>query len=636
MTPKEINYLLTKDVEDICHELLPNGKRESGNWCTGSIHGEEGHSFKVCLSGDRAGVWKDFNSDQKGGDLLDLYSKIKNVKIVDAIKWAKSRLGINDVTFTSSSRTYVKPEKPECHTPKSNVLTWLIEQRKLSFDVIKQYKIAEHADDVIFPSQRDGVLIRWKSRNIYDKHKCQTSKDSEPCLFGWQAIPANDRSIVICEGEIDAMTWAQLGYPALSVPNGAAGLTWIEADYDMLERFDIVYLSMDMDEAGQKVIPQIIERLGRERVRVVSLPKPWKDINEILQTGIIVPAWQYIAEAKTLDPAELKPSSFYADKVFDIFTGKNKDEVGYFTPWTKVKNRFRFRPGEVTILAGENFHGKSEGVGHISVDVMNQGGRVCAASLESKPERWIANITRQASALAKNEITENYLHEVIAWFNDKLWVFDVVGTTKASKIIEVFRYAARRYAINFFVIDNLAKCGFAEDDYNKQKDFIDELTDFSKQHNCHVVLVHHLNKSQDETTARNKSAIKGTGALTDMADNVVIWWRNRPKEKQIEDHKIAGEEVPDEILKKPDAIAIVEKQRNGEGSPPKVMLWFDSATHQFVEYKNAKPKSYVRHLGGDSQERATGTHPEDRSDPASVHPGFTDDLRPVSDKTEAF
>ena len=42
--------------------------------------------------------------------------------------------------------------------------------------------------------------------------------DCEPCLFGWQALDAKARSVVICEGEIDYMIYTQLGINSLSVP----------------------------------------------------------------------------------------------------------------------------------------------------------------------------------------------------------------------------------------------------------------------------------------------------------------------------------------------------------------------------------------------------------------------------------
>ena len=528
MTPKQISQMLNNSIEAICRELYPDGKKQSGEWWVGSLDGEKGQSLKINLTG-RAGVWSDFSTGESGGDLLDLYMAANRTSLVEALAWARDYLGIKDDKPQYKLKSYAKPPKPQCKKPEGEALDWLTKTRNLPESAITAYRIAVNGDNVVFPSLRDGELVRYKIRNIHDKHKCTTSSDSEPCLFGWQAIPERAREVVICEGEIDAVSWHAFGFPALSVPNGAQGHSWVEVEYDNLERFDVIYLSMDMDDAGQKAVSELVERLGRERTKVVELPNPWKDINDILVGAPMTNVGAYLDHAKTQDPYELKPSEHYRDKIIDIFTGKNKADAGYYMPWSKVKDRFRFRPGELTILAGENFHGKSEGAGHITLDVMHQDGRVCVASMEFKPERWIARLVQQAAGVAKTDAGIGYVGAIMDWLQEKLWAFDVSGTTKPEKIIEVFTYAKRRYNVNFFVIDNLAKCGFSEDDYNGQKSFIDKLTDFTRDYGTHVVLVHHLNKGEDDGQARGKSAVKGTGAITDMADNVLIWWRNRKK-----------------------------------------------------------------------------------------------------------
>ena len=76
-----------------------------------------------------------------------------------------------------------------------------------------------------------------------------------------QAIDRNTREVVICEGELDALSLWDFGWPANSVPSGAGGMTWIENDFDHLERFDTIHLCFDQDEAGQKHIEAVAERL---------------------------------------------------------------------------------------------------------------------------------------------------------------------------------------------------------------------------------------------------------------------------------------------------------------------------------------------------------------------------------------
>ncbi|KAF0118906.1 MAG: hypothetical protein FD149_394 [Rhodospirillaceae bacterium] len=60
--------------------------------------------------------------------------------------------------------------------------------------------------------------------------------------------------MTITEGEIDAMTAAEYGWPALSLPFGGgtgAKQAWIESEYERLLRFETIYLALDMDREGE-------------------------------------------------------------------------------------------------------------------------------------------------------------------------------------------------------------------------------------------------------------------------------------------------------------------------------------------------------------------------------------------------
>lgn len=596
MRAGEIAAMLAQDAEQIASMLLPSGKKEATEWRAGDVSGSAGKSLGVRLTGPKAGTWKDFATDE-GGDLLDLWTAARGLSLADAITQAKEHLGIRDTKFTGPEvKSYRKPERPKVSKPRDTEMDYLAE-RKLDPRAIDAYKIAARSGELVFPHLRNGELValKYMRLNADKANKWRWESGCEPCLFGWQAVPDSAREVVICEGHMDAPSWWQMGKPALSVPNGAGALDWIELEYDNLERFDTIWIAFDNDAAGQKAIPEVVDRLGRERCRVLDMPKGFKDGNDLLRAGVdALKVLGIFEKARALDPEELKPASYFEDKVLDIFTGKAVVESGLYTPWPKVGSRFRFRYGEVTVVAGENFHGKSEAAGHMAVDVMAQGELACVASLEFKPERWLARCAQQVAGMPGKDLRHEYAQAAVKWFDGKLWAFDLVGNTKGERILEVFAYARRRYGIRFFVIDNLQKCGFDNDDHNAIKKFIDKLTDFAKEHDVHVLLVHHVNKSGDESQPATKRNILGTGSITDMVENVIIWWRNRPKEKNIESLKASGTEIPPDVLEKPDAMMIVEKQRNGDGPPPKVLLWFHSKSHQFVGKKDDRPKQYVR------------------------------------------
>jgi len=150
-------------------------------------------------------------------------------------------------------------------------------------------------------------------------------------------------------------------------------------------------------------------------------------------------------------------------------------------------------------------------------------------------------------------------------------------------------YARKRYGVTHFVIDSLAKCGIAEDDYKGQKDFVDNLCDFAMENNIHIHLVVHIRKGRDELTMPDKFDIKGTGALTDMASNVFVVWRNKIKERILsnQDHKDYQK-----ALVMPDCILHCVKNRE-TGEEPTIRLWFDKGTCQFLESSTSLPFLYL-------------------------------------------
>jgi twinkle protein len=596
MTPKEISERLAENVESVCWYLFPKGKREGQEWRVGSIDGEAGKSLGIHLSGNKAGVWSDFATGESG-DLIGLWMKSHGVTLKEAMQEASDYLGIYKPRFHSKpKKQYKKPAKPKCSTPKngSQVYSYLSEERKLSAETIKAYQVGDSSDSIIFPFMRDGEPVMIKrlrlDRTGRKKDIRPTSADQEPCLFGWQAIPENARSITITEGEIDAMSAYQFGFPALSVPYGGgkgAKHNWIETEYDNLERFDIIYLCFDMDKEGQVAASEVSERLGRHRCKVVSLPA--KDMNACLQDGYDVSdIARCFKEAETLDPSELKPASYFNDDVINEFYPPEGWDTGFYTPWDKIKGKLKFRPCEVTVIAGVNGHGKSEGAGHLILGAIDQGEKACVASLEFKPRKWLFRLVRQASGVDTPSIP--YIKEIQRWLNDKLWVFDVVGTAKSKRILEVFKYARQRYGIKLFVIDNLSKLDIGLENYDAQRDFVDCLTDFAKVHESHVILVAHTRKGRDDSTVGGKMDVKGTGAITDLVDTVLIWWRNRPKEDKI--RQDGEKNISKKELEAPDAIIRCEKQRNGEDEPV-IALWFDRDSHQFLESEGARPIKYV-------------------------------------------
>lgn len=596
---QDVKKILVQRTEEVARYLLPRGKKVGNEWCVGSVDGEAGDSLKVHLTGEKSGVWQDFATGDVG-DIIDLWSAVRKISRYSTLREAQQYLGITQPKFEGyKQKKFTKPDPNKVKEAKSSspVMAYLIGERKLTNETIRIFRIGEKNREIVFNYYRENELIFRKYLSLdrdNGKKKTYAEKDCEPCLFGWDLISPNSRSIRICEGEIDAMTLYQYGLPTLSVPFGGGNgkkQAWIEYEYDRLSVYDEIFLCFDPDTSGNEAVNEIISRLGRHRCRLVTLP--YKDANECLQKGIKKEEiHQCFDDARTLEPEELKPASAFVDAVINEFYPKEDTTLGYELPWQYAKNKILLRPDELSIWTGINGHGKSQALGHIILQAMKDGAKVCVASLEIKPKKLLMRLTRQASALA--EPTEDFIRAIHEWYEDKLWLFDLVGTAKTDRLLDVFLYARQRYGVDVFVIDSFMKCGIDEDDYKAQKIFIEQICDFKNQYNCHVHIVVHPRKGADESQIIGKLDCKGTGAITDLADNCFTVWRNKKKEEIVQ-IQLTGKTLnidQSEKLKECDCILRCDKQRNGEWEG-KIALWFDKSSFQYLANPNYKAIPFV-------------------------------------------
>lgn len=609
MTPSELSDQLWNQVERVAKYLLPNGKRESHEWVAGSINGESGKSLKVNLAGKK--VWSDF-AEGTAGDLLDLWVAVRDCGLHQAMTEAKEFLGIKDDDHHFSAKQQKKFSRPDRKkvarylTKTENHIEYLA-TRGISAETAKLYEVASakvwngerELEALAFPYKRDGELLQVKrisTERPDGKKVIMAEGDCEPCLYGWQAIPKNMRIVILCEGEIDCMSYYQYGFPALSVPFGGgkgAKQQWIEFEYHNLDRFDEIWISMDSDEVGQAAAREIATRLGEHRCRLVKLPH--KDINECLMAGIssddIV---GYLERASFFDPEELYSArEFYQDTI-NAFYGK--EQSLFYSPWECLNHNFAFRQAELSLVNGVNGHGKTEVVGHMALEAMRQGVKTCIASLEIKPGILLKRLTRQSTCLKLPPQLE--IESAFKFYDDRLWLFGLTGTAKTDRLIEIFTYAWKRYGIELFIIDSLMKCGIGDDDYNGQKAFVDALCDFKNKTNTHVLLVTHSRKGDSEEKPTGKMDVKGSGSITDLTDNLFIIWRNKLREKAIQKDQ-QGEELDDKerkALGAPASVLMLEKQRNGEGWEGGIPLYLDPASHQFLPTETASPFSYIANM----------------------------------------
>lgn len=575
-----VKQALQSRAQAVAEMLLPGGRREGQEWKAGSVSGEKGQSLGVHLAGDKAGIWADFATGETG-DLLDLWMASRGLKLTDALEQARSFCGMSrpDPAFMDRKQ-YVRPAKPKCTAPKDKVADYLREDRNLPMETLNAYKVGADGDNIILPFLLpSGELALAKSRKAENGASPKpTSAGCEPILFGWQAIPDSAREVIITEGEIDAMSWHAYGYPALSVPFGGgkgAKQQWIENEYDRLDRFEKIYISMDMDDVGEQAAQEIIGRLGRHRCYRVALPL--KDANACLQDGRSKPEMaSYLAAAASYDPEGLKRADAYLDEVGKLFWPEPGEHVGYSTPFAKMGEELTFRPGEVTIWTGASGSGKSQILSHCSVEWIDQGSKVCIASLEMKPAQTIKRMVKQAGNIDRP--TKPFLEAVVGWLGQGLLIYERVGKAGVDSLLEVFEYARAKYGCDQFIIDSLMRLGIASDDYNGQEKAVFRIIDWTIANNVHVHLVAHSRKGEKGAGAPETEDIKGASEIGSNAFNIISVWRNRDHEARIKN--ATSDEERRELEEKPGVQMNVAKQRNGDFEG-KIGLWFDQESYRY-------------------------------------------------------
>lgn len=256
--------------------------------------------------------------------------------------------------------------------------------------------------------------------------------------------------------------------------------------------------------------------------------------------------------------------------------------------WKKTHDDFYFRPAEVTLWAGINGHGKSQAVGQVVLDLMMQGQRACLASLEMRPAVSLRRMARQASGSRRPPV--DFIHQFGKWTDGKLWIYDHFGSCSPRTMLAVIRYAVDKFKIDHFVIDNLMKVVDGDggtEVYNGQKDFVDGLCKIASATGVHIHLILHAKKAKDENAPPGKFDIKGSGAITDLVDNIFIVWRNKLKEDSVRQGDHSMTQDPDMRLR-------LQKQRHGEGDENEgdYGFWFDPQSLQYLENRHDLAKLY--------------------------------------------
>lgn len=506
----------------------------------------------------------------------------------------------NKKTIKTNIATKETHKRIEYITPKTKMFD-LTEQsknylraRKLSELSWTRYGLKDdNKGNILFPHYDETgklcmLMFRPAKKVLDGEKKCWKESGGRHVFFGMHLVK-NFNTLCITEGQWDSLSLCEAGIEnAVSVPSGTNNLDCIDLCWSWLDRFEKIIIFGDNDKPGLQMVDNIVKKLGMHRCYVVNNTTSYKDANEILfslgpdMLNELVNNAQAVSNVKLINLNDCK--IFNYDSLLRIKTG--------FTQIDTILGGLT--GGELTVITGNNASGKSTLVGQFCIEAIEQGYTVTVYSGELTPalyRYWIDlqtagtnYITTKFDNIRQKDVatlSPEILKKIEQFRGNKWFMYESQLTVEEEELLDTFAYAAKRHNSKLLVIDNLMTMVLESENLNQaQSNFIKKLKSLAIHYDIHVILIAHPKKTDSEKIT--KSDIKGTGDISNLADNVMSI--NRLSDKQIADSMI-------------DATTTLDLLKNRFGGLQDIVipLKFDVLSKRFYYYKDTtmQQKDYL-------------------------------------------
>jgi twinkle protein len=355
-------------------------------------------------------------------------------------------------------------------------------------------------------------------------------------LFGQQYFGDRfDKRVVITEGEIDAMSVAQVmdfKLPAVSVNGGSASaVECLKANYRWVDSFEEIILFYDNDEPGKKAAEESAKLFKVGKVKIATLPD-YKDASEALQankTGDITAA---VYGAETWRPRGIVNA---ADCGEDF--EREEQEAKWAYPWPVLEAMSGgIVQGQSNLLVAGTGMGKSVILSELILDLaLRQGAKVGLMSFEAtRKEAMEGLMSIKASRrvhlepLTKEE--KRKLHKD-TFGSRKIELYDQETAERSlDAILGYVRYMAKGLDCQIVVVDPLsfviAGVELSADERRVLDKVARDFAAMAKELAITIFVSHHLSrpiggKPFEEGRHITLDNIRGSGSIAHFASTVI-------------------------------------------------------------------------------------------------------------------
>lgn len=411
--------------------------------------------------------------------------------------------------------------------------------RGISENTCKRFKYGVAVDGPLQVAQYGSAQ---KTRSA-DKEFRWVNRPSEgPELFGQSLWKSGGRQLVITEGEIDALSYAEATeckWPVVSVPDGAGDAPRaIKRNLEFVDGFDKVIFMFDMDDPGQEAAEECAALLPPGKAYIALLPL--KDPNEILLNMGAGELYKTVFNAKAWRPDGIVEGVDLVDVVM------TPPAFGLSYPWTCLDGYlYGQRTGEMTTWVAGTGIGKSQVVREVTYHLWKtHGERVGVIALEeSNRDSAIGQISLELGAPlhlpdARERVGEDSIAKAAPEILKGFAFYDHWGSVDADVLLPKIRYMAHTMGIRWFVLDHLSimvSGSAAEGDERKRLDqLVTQIRSMLSELDIGLHIVSHLRKASgtphEEGGQVSLQDIRSSGALGQMSNSVIALERNQQAE----------------------------------------------------------------------------------------------------------
>lgn len=396
-------------------------------------------------------------------------------------------------------------------------------------------QVAAYHDD-------SGRVVGQKLR--FPDKRFMVTGDVSNRLFGQKLWKSSGKRLVITEGEIDCLSYAQVTktWPVVSVPNGAAAAKKaITQNIEWIEAWDQVVFAFDNDDAGRKAAKECAEILTPGKAAIATLPSGYKDFNDMLLDHKVKEMQVAVWEAQTVRPDGIVNGEDLWDAV------STPVEMGTPYPWSGLNDKlFGLRGGEIVTLTAGTGIGKStmcaeigyhlgntlgENVGYVALEENNgrSGLRFMSIALDKPIHLPGIEVSPEdrAKAFADTLGTGNY------------FFYDHFGSMDSTNLLNKLRFLVKGMDCKWLILDHLSIVVSGMDLEDDERRALDRtmtaLRSFTEETGCGLLLVSHLRRiSQSKSHERGAEVdlghLRGSQAIAQLSDAVVAVERDQQDE----------------------------------------------------------------------------------------------------------